>query len=235
MSDYHFEIPDEHYWPEDIWANTQTLIEKAKSGTLTEAEFLELAELEASPFGGSRPKSFTPPYFDRIIFFDTMRSKFRLHVAFAIYTVEYLDSLARLLAGLRVHEVCARNGILQPLMTARGIDWTCSDIDPQADHVEAMDALEAVKRNRPDVVFASWIDWGLDLDQRLATLVPCVFVVEPCAGTTHEGFLDPDSKPYEVTDIRDIGWFRDVPNWNHVRDFTVRTIPRRGSNPLNFA
>jgi hypothetical protein len=236
MEQYDFSTLTDHHWPEDIKTNLNTLVEKAVAGTLTNAEFYELAELEPTVFGTSMTKRFleyepTPTGVPRSMFLRMMTSKFRFHLSFAVFTVDFQDSLARLMQGLKVHEPCARRGLLQPWMASRGLDWACSDLTPRADHVEALDALEAVEKYKPDAVFVSWFDYCMDLDQQLAAKVPCVFIVEGCTGTTESGFYDNDA--YEVFDTPE--WFVDVPRWSCMKDRTIITVPRGGSNPFNVA
>jgi len=160
-----------------------------------------------------------------------LRDRYIHEVSFGVYTSGYMDSLKRLLQGQRVLEVCSGRGVLQKLMRERGIDWTSTDIDPwELGTAIKMDALDAVEAYSPDVIYASWVDFGSDLDQALARLKPCVFLAEGCTATYEsDAWWDPK-------DFRVIGtpeWFEDVPCWSGIHDSTVLTVPLDQENPFS--
>jgi hypothetical protein len=161
-----------------------------------------------------------------------------------IYTVGYLDSLERVLRGKRVLEVCAGRGVLARLMQGRGLDWTATDLHPVTDDVQECEALAAVSIFKPEVIVASWIPYGSDLDQRLAeTGIPMVLIGEGHGGCTgSEGLWQRGRESYydsEVDDYVDneqvewaihglsglFEWFEDVPQFSGIHDYTSLVLP----------
>lgn len=224
--------PPESMWPEDILADANELIRLAHAGELTNSEFYRIAGLVMTDYGivmqrdlwrpvEIEPGRWSTPDPARTVARRSLRSRFNRLASFAVFTVEYMDSLAKLLAGKQVHEVCARTGILQAPMRARGVDWSCSDLRPKAEHVEALDAMEAVERHKPDVVFASWVTIGSDLDQRLAAKLPTVQVVESCTGTADEGFFS--NERYTTSNMPE--GLQDVARFDMISDRTILTVP----------
>jgi hypothetical protein len=135
-------------------------------------------------------------------------------------TREWLDSLARLLRGQAVLEVCARRSFLKPLMESRGVDnWLVTGLEPQDSGVEKQDALEAALSRHYDVIFASWIDYKSLLDAELAELgKPIVLIGEGHGGCTGSSLLWED---YEVKLAdSEYEWFKDVPQWMCINDHT---------------
>ena len=206
----------------------QELARRGLDGKLSESEFYRLARLGVTSYGMVMPKRFMDP--ERWLNQDvgrtfaqlSMKDRYHDRVSFAVFSTEYMDSLAKLLQGLKVHEVCARRGVLQRPMRGRGIDWTCSDLDPQAPHVEQLDALDALAKHQPDVVFASWIDLGYDLDQQLASKLPMIIVGESCTGSFDEGFFD---NPNYTIQSPPKG-FQDLPRFDCLNDATLFTHPK---------
>jgi len=204
------------------------LIRLAQGGELTRERFREL--VGPDPFDPRNfnvdspcpPRSFVHSY--------VMRDKYIRAVSFGVYTSGYLDSLKRLLQGQRVLEVCSGRGVLQGLMQERGINWTSTDIDPwEPGTAIKMDALRAVEVYAPDVIYASWVDLGSDLDQELAHLKPCVFLAESCTGTYES---DAWWNPKDFRVIKTPDGFEDVPCWMGIRDGTVLTVPLDQESPF---
>jgi len=138
--------------------------------------------------------------------------------ALCVPTVEWLDSLVRVLAGRRVVEVCAGTGVIAGLMRRRGVDWTATDWEPRGENVRKLDALEAVKNLNPEVIFASWIPYRSRLDVRLAeTGLPLILVGENYGCTGSEEFWA-KYEPVPLTEL--YSDFEDVPNWDGIHDFT---------------
>jgi hypothetical protein len=105
------------------------------------------------------------------------------HVSWALFTTEWMDSLAQLLrhivgtctdvqhapSRIRVLEVAAGSGLLASAMGRRGIDWHCSDSvqvpelqsqQGSCEHKAALQCLTDLELGdpalAPDVVFWSW-------------------------------------------------------------------------------
>jgi hypothetical protein len=172
-------------------------------------------------------------------------------VSWAIYTTDFLDSIQRLLAGCRVLEVCAGRGVLSRVLRGRGEDWTATDLNPVTDDVVEMDAIEAVRQYKPDVIVASWIPYTSDLDVRLAELAKELGIIMVvigegnggCTGTealwnrSRESYYDwrADDGEEEVTNdsvdwnIESVSylfdWFVDVPRWDGINDYTSIVVP----------
>lgn len=105
-----------------------------------------------------------------------LQNAYSQRASFPIFTTEYLDALAAFLhaAGLlRILEVAGGRGLLAAPMHARGIHWRVTELAPpdvdlssssfsssrnNSNHVEACDALHAVRRDPDsfDCCFFSW-------------------------------------------------------------------------------
>lgn len=146
-------------------------------------------------------------------------------VSWAIYTKEYIESLARLLKGKRVLEVCAGRGVLQPLMQARGVDWKSTDAIriPGENHVITMKADQALEYyDHAEVVFASWVPLGANWDSVLLDKLPLIIVGEVMGCTGGQDFTEAAEKienKFEPAERFD--WFKDVPQWEGIHDFTM--------------
>lgn len=72
----------------------------------------------------------------------------RAEVGMLLPTVNWLGRLYNMLTfdigAWDVLEVCAGRGVLGPIMSRRGIRWRCTDAAPVAEHVDRVDALQAV-------------------------------------------------------------------------------------------
>jgi len=162
-----------------------------------------------------------------------LRELFCRKVSWAVFTKEWMESLSRFLiaSGYRnVLEVCAGRGLLaQHMLTVcPEIIWTATDRDPvdkgPGSPVIQMDAIEAVKLYRPDVVFASWIPYESTLDRELAQLgVPCIFVGEGFGGCTGSEVFWAEQDGYRVFEMPPD--FKDLPQWNGIHDYTFCTMP----------
>lgn len=169
---------------------------------------------------------------------DHLRDKFReiapyiardvyvSEVSWAIYTKEYIESLARLLKGKRVLEVGAGRGVLEPLMQARGVDWKSTDAIriPGENHVITMKADQALEYyDHAEVVFASWVPLGANWDAVLLDKLPLIIVGEGAYGcTSGQDFCEAVEKmdnTFEPAERFD--WFSDVPQWDGIHDFTM--------------
>lgn len=155
----------------------------------------------------------------------------RHHVAttrgWALFTEEWADSLARLLAGKRVLEVCAGRGTVLEMMRARGLDWTATDRYPVDECVLQMRALTAVQKVPHDVVFWSWMPYSTEMDRRIALRGEhCVFVGEDAGGCTGSTLLWPYGTsrrryPYTIDPATTVDpSFVDVPRWSGINDQT---------------
>jgi hypothetical protein len=188
------------YYGLEMVRRARELIAELMAGKLTKARFRSL-EQDGGHYGGHRLR--------RMVASES----------WCLPTVEWLNSMERLLAGKRVLEVCAGNGHIARLMRARGIDWTATDIEPGHPNVEKMNALEAVEQYKPDVIFVSWIPYGSDLDVRLASLgIPMVIVGElgGCTGT--DAFYK-EFDPRAADGV--FSWFEDLPSWDFIHDYTM--------------
>ena len=201
-------------------AQYQTLVAGSRGGALTREQF---AEIVPDHFRAMRERDFNP---HTILNSFMLRERYIRDIGFLVITEGYLNSLTRLVRGRRVLEVCAGKGLLQGLMRGRGIDWTSTDTDPWTGDITSMPALEAVEHFQPEVVFASWVDYGSPLDTELAQRVPCVLLKEDCTGS--ESLWDRDG--FDIRHLPD--WFEDVPNWPGIHDRTLMTVPTGQSNPF---
>lgn len=200
------------------------LIQLAWQGKLTEKQFRDFGAAEL----GSLLPEFTPEYGSKI----HQRSRYVMKASWAVFTTEYLDSLGKLVEGKIVLDVGAGNGILYNLMRERGVVWHCIDLEKSLraqprPWVMVGDWRDAVEAVHPDVIFASWIDYTSVLDIELASSdLPLVIIGEGNSGCTgseqfwqdHEDCI---SKPPK--------WFRDVPEWWGIHDYTY-LVHWRGYN-----
>ena len=163
------------------------------------------------------------------------RETFTRLCSWAVYTKEWINSLTKLLQGKRIVEVCAGRGVLAPIMEKRRFDWTCTDPYPPkgVTHVLEKGSVEAANELRPDVIFASWIPMDVEFDYELAQMgFPMVIVGEGWGGCTGgkkfwgNAYDEDDGIPrnYEMLDAP--RWFRDVPSWFGIHDYTRLVIPK---------
>ena len=121
-----------------------TLIRLASDGRLEEAHFQEFRDR-----------------FQTVSFFHT-RKRFAEEVSEPLFTVEWMDSMARLLKGYRVVEILSYRGVLIQPMSQRGIEWVGADEHPKLiDHgshthtplsIHQLDPRQAIETLNPDVV-----------------------------------------------------------------------------------
>jgi len=206
----------------------QELVERGLTGNLTNSDVHRL-------FGGGSFSIGSLP----------MRDPYTALVSWALYTTEYRASLERLLRGKRVLEVCAGRGTLAKHMRARGINWRATDEKPINGLVEKCDALAAVFIYKSDVIFASWIPYGSDLDAQIAELgIPMVLIGESLGGCTGseefwhrgqetywdweaDGEVENDHLDWNIHDASSaFPWFKDVPRWGGILDYTSIVVPR---------
>ena len=130
----------------------------ASSGSLTASEAEQLIDPRRL-VAGQRDLAAMP--LDRLQ--PLVRTVYTSHATWALFTVEWMSSMKRLLDQLaehsrqesstssrrRVLEVCAGRGALTRPMRARGIDWQSTDVNPpsasDAEAVTRCGALQAVQ------------------------------------------------------------------------------------------
>ena len=156
--------------PELLERALRPYIESGLAGTLTASQAAELIDGEAIA-KGQRDLASLP--LDRLR--PLMRTVFTSHATWALFTVEYLDSLQRLLrilcsseddAGKEVDvlEVCAGRGCLTLPMRQRGFHWTATDAQPPSaamaagtvSQCGALQALQDCGAAAPSVLFWAW-------------------------------------------------------------------------------
>ena len=164
------------------------------------------------------------------------RAVYTAEVAWALYTVEFLDSLAklsRLLASKatpQVLEVMAGQGTLARPMADRNIQWTCTDSDPITREVVQRNALAAISEfgDESDLLFVSWVPYESTED--LAILnewvrkrgKPLIIVGEGKGGCTgSRAFWEELAHFNHCFPAGRYRWFRDVPTWNGMHDQTL--------------
>ncbi|MDB4278229.1 hypothetical protein N9917_01365 [Deltaproteobacteria bacterium] len=220
--------------PEMDIPKLRTLVSAGQTGSLTEVQFRTLSGCTAGWGIGSMSSYYYRSYYCKA-------------VSWSVYTTEFIDSMQRLTAGRRVLEVCAGRGTLSRVLRGRGEDWTATDLYPVTDDVEALDALEAVRTYKPEVIVVSWVPYGSNLDEQLADLakelgIPMVIIGEGNGGCTGSGtfwnrgsevWYDDDYEEVENGaldwNIHSLGslfdWFTDVPRWNGINDYTSIVLP----------
>jgi len=210
------------------------LVERGRGGLLTQADFKRAFSLLRQ----------TEQFSTYIA-----REYYTTQVSWAIYTEEWMDSMAKILKNNNVLEVCAGRGVLINPMQMRGVRWTATEATvPTGGHSDLIqqEALEAVRSRNPDVVFASWIPYESTLDQELMLLckekqIPLILVGESpggCTGSHTFGkeYLDEwEVEKGEETCLAAPFWrksmdtifeqyvlgdFRDVPVWDGIHDYT---------------
>lgn len=94
-----------------------------------------------------------------------LRHVWNRQVSWPLFTVEYFDSLAKLIpANARILEVCAgppNRQILAQQMRARGVRWDATDVIAQQDAL----SLDYAPY---DILYASWIPCQSTIDVHLA-------------------------------------------------------------------
>jgi len=186
---------------------TDELFRKMTSGRLTEAEF---------------NSEYSQSY--------QLRRKLSKH-SWIVITKEWLDSLERLTKGKHVLEVCAGSGWVTKLMNKRrGCKWTATDKVVGKNNqyemfsqkwVVEMEAMDAVSRFKPDIIFASWIPYESELDCELGDLgLPMILVGEGWGGCTgSEKFWHKHGKKIIEPNAK-FDWFTDIPQWYGLHDYT---------------
>jgi len=228
LSEVEFRVPSK------AWPVLRSLVERGRGGLLTHDEYYHAYKL-------LRSIDFASAY--------RAREYYTAQVSWAVFTVEWLDSMARLLKNNKVLEVCAGRGVLIDLMRKRGVAWEATETHiPVGGHPEIIqqEALEAVRGRNPDVVFASWIPYESTLDQELMLLckekqIPLILVGESPGGCTGSHTFGQDyvnewdeekglktclAMPFwrksmdTVFEQYGLGDFYDVPVWDGIHDYT---------------
>ena len=192
------------------------------------------------------------------------RNNYAKAVSWSAYTSEFIDSLAKIVRGKKVLEVCAGNGVLGPIMRSRGIEWISTDEDPLSNHyivkksvsdtgTVRMDAITAIRTYRPDIVFASWIPYESDLDTKIMEeRIPMILVGEGYGGCTGcqefwgHGKYNYDTEEYDngkeidytiERAVDKFPGFQDVTQWDGIHDQTYIVTPktRAIANPKKVA
>ena len=198
------------------------LLDLARRGELTRADFEPFTDpWRRIPI--TEWSDHSPSRVD-LLLASKLRLRYNAEVSWAVFTREYLDSLANLVAGRKVLEVCAGTGVLQPLMRKRGVDWISTERRPRvalanADSwVRPLPVHLAVKQIPHDVVFASWIPYRSRIDLFLARQgAPLVIVGEGEGGCTGSELF---WNTYGDRLIDPPKGFRDVTNWFGIHDYT---------------
>lgn len=149
--------------------------------------------------------------------------------SWVVVVKEWLDSLEKLTRGKAVLEVCAGSGLVSALMRKRNCDWVATDKGVGKNnrykmisngHVVEMEAMDAVSRFKPDVLFVSWIDYESELDCELAELgLPMILVGERWGGCTgSDKFWEKYGE--SIIDADKFDWFVDIPQWDAIHDYT---------------
>jgi hypothetical protein len=122
-------------------------------------------------------------------------------------------------------------------MRRRGVDWTATDKLPPNDQVIKMGAVTAIKIYKPDIVFASWIPYRSTVDFKIAKLGrPIILVGEGGGGCTGSDRLEERDRFNQIWRIRDyLPWFKDVPQWAGIHDYTSIVLPKRMTPEAFFA
>jgi hypothetical protein len=205
-----------------------TLIAKLRDGTLTKEDFSGKG-FDSCAYRDVRKATGGADDFEAFYQLTHLRWQVRKYVtnecSWSIFTKAWLDALGELLEGRRVVEVCAGTGILGPLMASRGVEWICSDVEPQDEHVLCIDAFEAedILHLQPDVIFASWIPYTAAIDMTLVeTRCPLILVGESPGGCTgSEELWDHDAWKEAIEPSSLIPDFEDVLQWDGIHDHTM--------------
>ncbi len=171
-----------------------------------------------------------------------LRSVYTKYASWAIYTAEFLSSLAEMVEGRRVVEVGAGRGLLQPLMRERGIDWLSTDRTPPQrlpghPYVMKRGWQRALKPKwGAEVAFMSWWPYQDGDDCQIAARcvemgIPLIVVGEGYWGCTGTKEFWSDDQPWKIHGMPD--WFSDVPQWSGIHDYTYVVIPKK-SEPKDF-
>jgi hypothetical protein len=171
-----------------------------------------------------------------------LRTVFCKYASWAIYTQEYLDSLAEMVKGYRVVEVGAGRGLLQPLMQERGIDWLSTDRRPPVrlpgqPYVMKRGWQRALKvKWGAELVFASWWPYEDDDDVRLAQVcadrnIPLIVVGEDSYGCTGSKKFWSSEQDWKVLSMPE--HFEDLPSWSGIHDYTYVALPKK-AKPQDF-
>jgi hypothetical protein len=150
---------------EVIESFAEDYIRAAKGGALDQAR--ADAFISADAFFHSDRSKQLPPAVTREKVTTLLRYMYTGSVSWAVFSSEWMDSLAALIRHLtscdgapRVLEVCAGKGTLTAPMRARGIGWHATErkhVSAPPDGLVQSDALAAVLEGPPpDLVFWSW-------------------------------------------------------------------------------
>lgn len=153
------------------------------------------------------------------------RWHFILKAGFVVATMEWMDSIARLLRCMgaeRVLDIGAGHGHLIKPMTARGLTWDAVDLHPVNHTVPQGDGPAWLAERGYDVGYLGWPPMN-DTDKRCAaTGKPLIIVGEPPGACTGSEDLDDEAHPWVVAYAADIfPGFRDVPRWDGLHDLTM--------------
>jgi hypothetical protein len=142
------------------------IMEAAKAGSLTARDAALLTSADIVKETGELSEQ----PLDRVL--PLLRHVFTRQVSWAIFTTEWMDSLATLISALtpldakarprrRVLEVCAGRGLLERPMQARGFDWISTDARPVSGAAVAQStALDAVQAHIEDTDLIFWAWWS---------------------------------------------------------------------------
>lgn len=172
----------------------------------------------------------------------SVRDVYVKYAAWAIYTAEYVRSLAEMVAGKRVVEVGAGRGLLQPLMRKRGIDWTAFDKTPPTrlkghPYVMKRNWGRALKAKwGAEVIFMSWWPYESGDDCQIAQAcvergIPLIVVGEGYWGCTGTKDFWEEGQSWKIHNMPE--HFVDVPQWSGIHDYTYMVIPQK-SDPEDF-
>lgn len=208
MKNQYFGKFPEGFGSEEMSPQTKRMIQLGLGGRLTEDQFQALQ----SDQWGSR---------------FTARTHYCRNVSWSVHTVEWMAELAELIGpNQRVLEVGAGKGLLalhMPRFLKEGTTWLCTDRcpPPGARHVRKEPAMRSLKREKPDIVFASWIPYRSTLDRQIGIRAPLIQVGEGWGGCTgSEVFWGASGIRHLSVEIE-----QDVPQWYGMRDYTHMSEP----------
>lgn len=209
-------------------SETERIIKLGLTGQLSQTDFL--------PFTRRSPNDML---MELRILRAMAREYYTERVSWAVYTNEWLDSVARLVKGNRVLEVAGGRGLLQEFMKERGVQWVSTDKRPPlrrllTSYVKRISAEKAVRKIEHDVVFYSWWPYGSQGDFDIwsyckETGTPLIIVGEGQGGCTGSLKFWEDAEPFEIVPAREISGFQDVPQWFGINDYTSVFIPENCS------
>ncbi len=165
-----------------------------------------------------------------------IRYTFTNLASWAIYTVEYMNSLNLLLHDLAgpectVLEVMSGTGLLGKLMREKySANWIATDVEPVNTHVIKLNALDAISQYAgADVLFFSWCPYKDKTDYVLATQWSCkdksMVVVGEYGGCTGSFLFWDEEIKYNIKHASELdSKFIDVSTWpgRHDATFVVK-------------